>query len=124
MQDKRSAAARVNPLNCNIFKKPIYKLACEKPAMSWIITLAFFGLCCWFAKRARERAEERAPSGMLRSPLYWWSNALTLGLLALVLYIARTHHQSPVSPFVWFTVLAIIVALMLIRRALKWRYPV
>jgi hypothetical protein len=81
-------------------------------------------LCYWFVKRARERAEECAPTGKLRSPLYWASNALTLGLLALVLYIARTYHQSPVSPFAWFTVLAIIVALLVMRRALKWRYPV
>jgi hypothetical protein len=61
---------------------------------------------------------------MLRSPLYWVSNALALVLLALVLCIAHIHHQSPVPPFVWFTVFAIIVALLVMRRALKWRYPV
>jgi membrane protein YdbS with pleckstrin-like domain len=61
---------------------------------------------------------------MLRSPLYWASNALALVLLALVLYMAHTHHQSPIPSFVWFAVFAIVVALLVIRRALKWRYPV
>jgi len=61
---------------------------------------------------------------MLRSPLYWMSNVLALLLVALVLYIAHIHHQSPVPAFLWFTVFAIIVALLCLRRALKWRYPV
>lgn len=92
--------------------------------MSWIVALASFGFCWWLTRRASERATELAPTGMLRSPLYWVSNALALVLLALVLYIAHIHHQSPVLPFVWFTVFAIIVALLVMRRALKWRYPV
>jgi hypothetical protein len=33
-------------------------------------------------------------------------------LIALVLYIAHIHHQSPVPAFLWFTVFAIIVALL------------
>jgi uncharacterized membrane protein YoaK (UPF0700 family) len=92
--------------------------------MSWIIAFAYFGFWWWLARRASERATERAPTGILRSPLYWVSNAVALVLLALVLYIAHIHHQSPVPPLVWFTVFAIIVALLVMRRALKWRYPV
>jgi len=60
----------------------------------------------------------------LRSPLYWVSNALAALLLALVLYIAHIHNQSPVPAFLWLTAVAIIVALLFLRRALKWRYPV
>lgn len=92
--------------------------------MSWIIALASFGFCWWLARRATERATEFAPTGLLRSPLYWLSNALVLVLLALVMYIAHIHHQSPVPPFVWFTVVAVIMALLVMRRALKWRYPI
>jgi hypothetical protein len=92
--------------------------------MSWIIALASFGFCLWLTRRATERATELEPTGMLRSPLYLVSNALALVLLVLVLYIAHVHHQSPVSPFIWFTVFAIIVALLVMRRALKWRYPI
>lgn len=91
--------------------------------MSWIFPLAFFALCWWFAKRAHDRARECEPTGMLRSPLYWGSHGLVVVLLALALYIARTHHQSPVPPLLWFAVAAIIVALLVMRRALKWRYP-
>jgi len=57
--------------------------------------------------------------------LYWVSNALVALLFALVLYISHIHHhQSPVPAFLWVAALAIIVALLFLRRALKWRYPV
>ena len=92
--------------------------------MSWIIAIACFSFCWWLTRRATERATELASTGLLRSPFYWLSNALVLVLLALVMYIAHIHHQSSVPRFVWFTVVAVIVALLVLRRALKWRYPV
>jgi Na+/H+ antiporter NhaC len=92
--------------------------------MYWIIAIAFFGFWFWRVRRARERAAEYAVTGMLRSPLYRASNALVLFLIALVLYIGHIHHQAPVPTFLWFAVLAIIVALLFLRRALKWRYPI
>jgi hypothetical protein len=92
--------------------------------MSWIIALAFFSFCWWFTRTAGQRTAELAPTGILRSPFYWGSNALVLLLLVLVLYIAHIHHQSPIPTFLWFAVFAIIVALLFLRRALKWRYPV
>lgn len=92
--------------------------------MNWLIALAFFCFCWWRAAKARERAAELAATGIRRSPLYWVSNALVAILLALVLYIAHIHHDSPVPAFLWFAALAIIVALLFLRRALKWRYPV
>ncbi|WP_027571998.1 hypothetical protein [Bradyrhizobium sp. WSM1743] len=92
--------------------------------MSWLIALAFFGFCWWRAAKARERAAELAATGIGRSPLYWVSNALVAILLALVLYIAHIHHHSPVPAFLWFAALAIIVALLFLRRSLKWRYSI
>ncbi|TFV36419.1 hypothetical protein [Bradyrhizobium niftali] len=92
--------------------------------MSWIIALASFGFYWWLTRRATERAKELAPTGQLRSPIYWSSNVLALVLLALVIYIAHIDHQSPVPPFVWVIVFALIVALLVMRLALKWRYPV
>lgn len=56
--------------------------------MSWIIALASFGFCWWLTRRPTERATELAPTGLLRSPLYWLSNAPVRVLLALVMYIA------------------------------------
>ncbi|MBR0870129.1 hypothetical protein JQ633_07160 [Bradyrhizobium tropiciagri] len=92
--------------------------------MEWIITLAFVGFCWWRVARARERTAELAATGILRSPLYWVSNALVAVLLALVLCIAYTHNQhSPVPAILWWAAIAIIVALLFLRRALKWRYP-
>lgn len=90
--------------------------------MVWIIATALLGFCWWRVTRARERTAELAAAGILRSPLYWLSNALVGLLLALVLCIA--HIQSPVPTFLWLAALAIIVALLFLRRALKWRYPV
>lgn len=92
--------------------------------MSWIIALASFGFYSWLTRRASERATELAAAGIGRSPLYWVSNALVAVSLALVLYIAHIHNQSPVLAFVWIATIAIIVALLFLRRALKWRYPV
>ncbi|MDA9501541.1 hypothetical protein [Bradyrhizobium sp. CCBAU 11357] len=92
--------------------------------MDWIIALAFFGYCWWRVARAHEHTAELAATGILRSPLYWMSNALVAILLALVLYIAHIHGQSPVPAFLWFAAFVIIVALLFLRRALKWRYPV
>jgi len=92
--------------------------------MSWIIALTSFGFYWWLTRRASERATELAAAGIRRSPLYWVSNALVAILLALVLYIAHIHNQSPVPAFLWFAAIAIIVALLFLRRALKWRYPV
>lgn len=56
--------------------------------------------------------------------MFWVSNALVAVLSGLVLYIAHIHDQSPVPAFLWLAALAIIAALLFLRRALKWRYPV
>lgn len=92
--------------------------------MNWLIAPAFLGVCWWRAAKARERAAELAATGIGRSPLYWASNALVAVLVGLVLYIAHIHDQSPVPALLWLAALAIIVALLILRRALKWRYPV
>jgi formate-dependent nitrite reductase membrane component NrfD len=91
--------------------------------MSWIIALASFGFYWWLTRRASGRAAELAAAGIMRSPLYWVSNALVAVLLVLVLYIAHIHNQSPVPAFLWIAAIAIMVALLFLRRALKWRYP-
>lgn len=92
--------------------------------MNWLIALAFVGFCWWRVAKARERAAELAATGIGQSPVYWLSNALVAVLLGLVLYMAHIHKQSPVPAFLWFAALAIIVALLFLRRALRWRDPV
>jgi hypothetical protein len=110
--------------NLNYLNKLIYKTICEKPDMSWIIAITFFGFWYWRMRRALERAAERKASGMLRSPLHWASNALVLLLAALMLYIGYIHRQAPVPTVLLFAPFAIMGALLLLRRALKWRYPI
>jgi hypothetical protein len=88
--------------------------------MDWIIELALG----WIASRAHERTSELAATGIMRSPLYWTSNALIVVLLVLVAYIIRTCIQSSVPAFLWLAAFANVVVLLVPRRALKWRYPV
>lgn len=94
-----------------------------KEVMSWIIALTICGLFWLLAKRAHGRSTELAATGLYRSPLFILANALAVVLLGLVLYVAQTHHGSPISPLVWIAIFAIIAALLVMRRALKWRYP-
>ena len=92
--------------------------------MAWIIGLALLGFFWWLARRAGQRTSELAATGIMRSPLYWASNALLVVLIVLVPYIIRTGLNSSVPILLWFAVLADVVALLVLRRALKWRYPV
>ncbi|WP_027581321.1 hypothetical protein [Bradyrhizobium sp. Ai1a-2] len=92
--------------------------------MTWLFVSAYIALAIWFVRRARQRAAEHAAAGLLRSPLYWAANLLTFTLLGLVMYMARIHHQSPIPTFFWATVVVILATILLLRRALKWRYPV
>jgi hypothetical protein len=92
--------------------------------MAWIITIAFFAFLFWNARRARERTAERAASGLLQSSLYKASQALVLVLFGLTFYIGYIHrNHAPIPSFLWIVVALNIVALLLLRRALKWRYP-
>jgi hypothetical protein len=92
--------------------------------MTWIVLLAFAAFLFWRGRRAREKAAERAASGQLRSPLYVAANGLVLVLLGLVFFIGHIHRDHGEIPlYLWIAVALIVVALLLLRRALKWRYP-
>jgi hypothetical protein len=82
------------------------------------------GFWYWRAKRAGDRAKELVPTGIYRSPLYWISSTLALILLALAIYMGHIHAALSTSPILWIAAVVIIVALLFMRRALKWRYPV
>jgi hypothetical protein len=85
-------------------------------SLTWLVAGLFRG--------RRERSAERAASGQLRSPLYIAANVLVLVLIGLVLFLGRIHRDHGEMPsFLWIVVALIIVALLLLRRALKWRYP-
>ena len=83
--------------------------------------LAFF---YWVTRRAGQQAAEHAATGMLRSPLYWSATTLTMTLLGLVLYMVHLGHQGPIPWLFWLLVGILTVVILMLRRALKWRYPV
>ena len=92
--------------------------------MGLVFTIGVFAFFCWVTRRAREQAAEHAATGMLRSPLYWSATALTMMLLGLVLHMAHLGHQGTIPWPFWPLVSVLTVAILLLRRALKWRYPV
>jgi hypothetical protein len=94
--------------------------------MAWILTVAFFAFMYGRVMKAQECPIECAPTGMLRSPLYWTGmglvGVLLLGLAFTERYVLRL---DAIFIWAWFAALAItVIALLIVRRALKWRYPV
>ena len=90
--------------------------------MGWLITGAYFFFLIWCIKRAKEKAAEMSAAGELRSPLYWIGATLAMAVLALSMYMA-TMKPSTIGPVWWVLAIALFVAALLIRRALRWRYP-
>jgi ABC-type xylose transport system permease subunit len=88
--------------------------------MGWIFAAACVALLFWQVRRAKKKAAEKAASGELRSPLYWTGATLAMAALGLSLYMAQS---KPISPIVWLLTIFLIAAALVIRRALKWRYP-
>jgi threonine/homoserine/homoserine lactone efflux protein len=88
----------------------------------WIIAAAFFAFIFWRIWRARENAAERYASGEARSPSYWTGVALAISVLALSMYMAHLN-PSERHPALWLLAVVLFIATLLVRRALKWRYP-
>ena len=59
-----------------------------------------------------------------RTPLGWTRVGLLAGLIAQIIYLIHASIALSVPTLLWFTLLANIVALVVVRRALRWRYPV
>lgn len=93
--------------------------------MTWIAALAFFAFMYWRVRQARERAHEYAATGMLRSPLYWTGNVLAIVLLGLAFTERYVLRLDVIFISAWVAALvATVIALLIVRRALKWRYPI
>jgi hypothetical protein len=92
--------------------------------MTWVFVIALFAVVIWFVRRAHEQAVEHAASGLSRSPLYWAASLLALSLLGFAMYMVHVHKQGPIPSWHWLVVAALVVVILLLRRALKWRYPI
>jgi hypothetical protein len=88
--------------------------------MGWVVTAAFFAFLFWQVRRAREKNAELAASGEIRSPLYWTGVVLAMSALGLSMYMV---HLKPIPLILWLLAIALFAATLLVRRALKWRYP-
>ena len=87
--------------------------------MGWLVAGAFWLFIVW---HSREKAAEMAATGELRSPLYWIGATLAMGVLALSMFMA-TMKPGTIAPAWWLLAVALFVATLLIRRALRWRFP-
>jgi hypothetical protein len=86
--------------------------------------VVFFWLRLTSARR-RERMEIARTTGMIRSPLYHAQGVLLLALIALTIWAAHAQESGGSLPRVLLGAIAAdVIALLLVRRALKWRYPV
>jgi hypothetical protein len=92
--------------------------------MVWFLAFAFLFFLFRRVTRAGDRLAECEPTGMLRSPLFHTQTALLFALLGLMFAPSYLPHERWMT-VAYLTALAIvIVALLLVRRALKWRYPI
>ena len=75
--------------------------------------------------RRRERMEIARTTGMIRSPLYRAQGLLLLTFAALMIWTAHAQKSGGWLPLLLLVAIAAdVIALLLVRRALKWRYPV
>jgi len=59
-----------------------------------------------------------------RTLLGWTRVGLLAGLIAQIAYLIYSFAALPVPTFLWISLLANIAALVVVRRALRWRYPI
>jgi hypothetical protein len=58
-----------------------------------------------------------------RTLIGWTRVGLLAGLIAQIVYLIHICIALSVPTFLWFSILANIVALVVVRHALRWRYP-
>jgi threonine/homoserine/homoserine lactone efflux protein len=96
-----------------------------------LFVAAIFAFLIWFVacmfrdkRQWRKERVDRAASGQSQSSLHRAANGLVLVLFGLTFSIVYINHQhAPIPSFLWIVVALNIVALLLLRRALKWRDP-
>lgn len=92
--------------------------------MAWFVAIAFLLFLFRRATRAGDRLAECEPTGMLRSPLFHAQTALLLVLLGFMFAPSYLPHERWITMAYLAALAIVIAALLLVRRALKWRYPI
>jgi hypothetical protein len=92
--------------------------------MVWFLAFAFLFFLFRRASRAGDRLAECEPTGMLRSPLFHTQTALLVALLGLMFAPSCLPHERWMAVAYFIALGLVVTALLLVRRALKWRYPI
>ncbi|MCK1288363.1 hypothetical protein IVB41_31110 [Bradyrhizobium sp. 44] len=92
--------------------------------MEWIFALLILLFLYRRTTRAGDRLAELKPTGMLRSPLFYAQTALLCALLMLMFAPAYLPHEQWAVVVYLVALITVITALLFVRRALKWRYPI
>ncbi|MET4117166.1 cell division protein FtsW (lipid II flippase) [Bradyrhizobium sp. JR4.1] len=92
--------------------------------MAWIVAFAVLVFVYRRATRAGDRLAELKPTGMLRSPLFYAQTALLCILVVLMLAPGYLPHERWAVAAYLVVLVIVVAALLFVRRALKWRYPV
>ncbi|MGX0960889.1 Na+/H+ antiporter NhaD/arsenite permease-like protein [Bradyrhizobium japonicum] len=92
--------------------------------MAWIVGLAVLVFFYRRATRAGDRLAELKPTGMLRSPLFHAQTALLCVLVMLMLAPSYLPHEQWAVAAYLASLIIVLAAFLLVRRALKWRYPI
>lgn len=92
--------------------------------MAWFF--AFVALAFLYRRTARagDRLAELKPTGILRSPLFYAQGALLCVLLVLMLAPGYLPHEQWAVAAYLVVLVIVLIALLFVRRALKWRYPI
>jgi len=92
--------------------------------MGWLLAAVVVLIVIWFARRMEDQRAEHAAMGLHRSPRYSTAALTSLFLVGFSLYMAHVQQQGPIPHWMWIFVMVLIVVILLLRRSLKWRYPI
>lgn len=88
-----------------------------------LIVCLFVAFIYWRMRRAKEHAAELAANGVLREPLYWVGNTLSLTTLGFSIYMASLR-PAHIDGSLWFTVIALFIATVVVWLMLKRRHGI
>jgi hypothetical protein len=90
------------------------------PAKEPVLQQSMESLSAWIAAYLIGESDDWVP----RTLLGWTRVGLLAGLIGQVIYLIHTCIALSVPSILWFSLSANVLALVVVRRALRWRYPV
>jgi hypothetical protein len=88
--------------------------------MEYVLRWIMESLAAWIGEYLLSESDDWFP----RTLLGWTRVGLLAGLMGKVIYLIHTFVASSVPTILWYSLPANFLALLVVRRALRWRYPV